>query len=423
MTDVNICISCDDNYSKYAGVVIASVLANFKSDENLNIYILDGGISDIKKQQILSLKSMKNCNINFVKINENDFEDYKEVCTHKYLTIAACYRLKLASLLPDVDKVIYFDCDIIVNSDLTNLFNIDIEDYAIAGVKDINKKMLKRNPNYINSGVLLLNLDKWRKDNIEQKLLEFTKANIDNIKTGDQEIINRCLSDYIKIIDDKWNVQSSNFTNRSSYTSEPKIIHFVSKNKPWGLKSFSYHKNLYFKYLQLTPWKLDDKELKQALKSTALSYFKYRPFFLLRPRFYEALVKTYILKNQHKFISKNKRFLFFKDIDSHYVIQLLCLIQLKFKHKVKFKYKNVTEYGLTVNKRHPQLIVSLTSFPERIDKIDKTINTLLNQTIKPDKLILWLAYEQFPNRENDLPENLLKLKNYGLEIMWCEDLK
>ncbi|MCM1315381.1 MAG: hypothetical protein NC244_08455, partial [Alistipes senegalensis] len=76
-------------------------------------------------------------------------------------------------------------------------------------------------------------------------------------------------------------------------TKKPKIIHFVAKNKPWKKNCFSYHKDLYFKYLQLTPWKLNEKELKTALKSTALEYFKYRPLFLFRPRFYEAFYKTY----------------------------------------------------------------------------------------------------------------------------------
>lgn len=154
--------------------------------------------------------------------------------------------------------------------------------------------MLKKNPKYFNSGVLLINLEYWRKNDIENKLLNFVKENIDNIKTGDQEVLNRVLNNEVKILDDTWNVQSSNFTNRSSYINHPKIIHYVSENKPWKRKCYSYHKNLYFKNLQTTPWRINKKELMNALKSTALAYFKYRPLFLLRPRFYEALFKTYI---------------------------------------------------------------------------------------------------------------------------------
>lgn len=294
MREINVCLACDDNYSKYAGVVIASALANSALKDNLCFYILDGGIKEENKAKINELKSIKNCEINFISIDESLFEEYKKIKTHSYITIATYYRLKLPSLLPNVKKIIYFDCDMVINSSLKNLFQLDMGECLIAGVKDINKKMLKKNPNYVNAGMLVFNLENMRLDNTEDKFLSWTIQNIDSIKVGDQTIINEVCKNRIKIVDEKWNVQSSNFTNRSSYTNNPKIIHYVAKNKPWSLKSFSYHKNLYFKNLQLTPWKLSEKDLNQALKSTAFDYFKYRPFFFLRPRFYEALFHTYI---------------------------------------------------------------------------------------------------------------------------------
>lgn len=70
-----------------------------------------------------------------------------------------------------------------------------------------------------------------------------------------------------------------------------------------------------------------------------------------------------------------------------------------------------------------ELIVSLTSFPGRIHTVWITIATIMSQTYKPKKILLWLAKEQFPNQEQDLPNNLLRLKRRGLEIRFCEDLK
>jgi len=70
-----------------------------------------------------------------------------------------------------------------------------------------------------------------------------------------------------------------------------------------------------------------------------------------------------------------------------------------------------------------KLIVSLTSFPERIAEIKYAIFSLLDQTILPGKIILWLAESQFPNKEKDLPEELLIFKKFGLVINWCEDLR
>ncbi len=69
------------------------------------------------------------------------------------------------------------------------------------------------------------------------------------------------------------------------------------------------------------------------------------------------------------------------------------------------------------------LIVSLTSYPLRIQTVHLVIETLLKQSLQPDKLILWLSEEEFPNREKDLPKKLLQQTMRGLEIEWCEDIK
>ena len=111
------------------------------------------------------------------------------------------------------------------------------------------------------------------------------------------------------------------------------------------------------------------------------------------------------------------------DLDSHYIILLFGHIQISIKHKCKFKYQKAVEYGVTAEKRETPLIVSLTSFPARIKSVDKTINTLLRQRLKPDKVVLWLANEQFPQGRDELPKELLDLEKLGLEIKWCEDLR
>ena len=70
-----------------------------------------------------------------------------------------------------------------------------------------------------------------------------------------------------------------------------------------------------------------------------------------------------------------------------------------------------------------KIVISLTSYPARINYVGKTIETLLDQSLKADVVILWLAKEQFPNLENDLPNDLVNLKEKGLIIDWCEDIK
>ncbi len=295
---INVGIACDENYSKYAGVVIASVLYNSKQDDTLCFYILTDGLSEKTQSEILKLKEIKNCEIKFITLDDKLFEAYKNIKTHSYIPICGYYRLKLSSILPNVDKIIYFDCDVVINKSLKELYESDLGENIAGGVRDINRRMLKRNPSYVNSGVLVMDLKKIREQNIEDEFLNWTEKNIDTIKLGDQEIINEVLKGRIQILDDRWNVQSSNFTNRSSYTKNPWIIHYVSKRKPWHFGSFSYHKDYYFKYLQLTPWALTDEDKKywyNKNKSASFwGYLKYRPFFMFRPMFYKALFYTYI---------------------------------------------------------------------------------------------------------------------------------
>lgn len=292
---INVCLSCDENYAKQAGTVVASIISNAGISDKLHFYILDGGISQESKEKILSLKSIGDFEIEFVKVNKDDFKEYKKIKTHFYISLAACYRLKLATLLSNIDKVIYLDCDVLVCSSLNDLFEVNLEDKVIAGVLDIDLKRKNRNPNYVNSGVLLMDLAKIREQNIENEFLDYAKQNSDTIEMGDQEIINAVLSDRILIIDSKFNVQSECYIRRSSFTKAPAIIHFVGPQKPWNFGSWSVHKDLYFKYLQMTPWKLDNKELfKWELPNKIYSFytwFLHRPIFYLQAKFWEAVNK------------------------------------------------------------------------------------------------------------------------------------
>lgn len=87
-------------------------------------------------------------------------------------------------------------------------------------------------------------------------------------------------------------------------------------------------------------------------------------------------------------------------------------------------YHKVTECGVEPpNSEGPRLIVSLTSFPARIKTVSYTIESILLQEKKANMVVLWLAREQFPALENELPKKLLRLCQYGLIIRWCHDIR
>lgn len=92
------------------------------------------------------------------------------------------------------------------------------------------------------------------------------------------------------------------------------------------------------------------------------------------------------------------------------------------KYELDEKIRTFDKSGVTKDKRNTEVIVSLTSFPERMYDIHYCIYSLLNQKLKPDRVVLWLAKEEFPNGEYDIPSNVLNLKKFGLEIKFCKNL-
>lgn len=93
------------------------------------------------------------------------------------------------------------------------------------------------------------------------------------------------------------------------------------------------------------------------------------------------------------------------------------------RDEINSKTENITSNGVVSEPRQQRLIVSLTSYPARMYDLHLCLYSLLTQAEKPDKVILWLAPEQFPNGESDIPKKVLDLKQWGLEIRWCPDYR
>jgi hypothetical protein len=93
------------------------------------------------------------------------------------------------------------------------------------------------------------------------------------------------------------------------------------------------------------------------------------------------------------------------------------------KYELDEKISNFEGLGVKKRKRKTKIIVSLTSYPERMYDIHYCLYSLLSQEVKPDKVILWLATDEFPQGELDIPNEVLKLKNNGLTIKFCENIK
>jgi lipopolysaccharide biosynthesis glycosyltransferase len=268
--DIKICLASDDNYAVHMAVTIASVLKNADDGDNLFFYILDGGISDEKKDKIAKLNKIKEFDIRYIKIDTSIFKKFQLV--QNYFTSAVYYRLMIADLLPDIDKIIYLDSDMVVCSSLKDLFEEDTGKYFISAAEDIgyfwahNAFGRKEEKFYANSGVMVINLKLWREHSIGEKLYEFAGTTKEKLHFGDQDVINSVLKDKIKPLNLKWNVQISffEFYNVLNHPlkreiikakKNPKIIHYITWKKPWN--SYVPKRKLYFYYLDIAGFASD----------------------------------------------------------------------------------------------------------------------------------------------------------------------
>lgn len=230
---INVCYASDKKYAKLMTLSIATVLSSKSPEDNICFYIIDGGLTEQDKINILDLKHIANCEISFVEVDVEKFKNCP--VPDKYLSVATYYRLGLAELIPDVDKIIYLDCDIEVKTSLSELFDTDISEYAVAGVPDISSNEYMERlklPNYCNAGVLLINLANWRKIDFLRKILAWIGEHHDMLKLYDQDAINIYLQESLKVIDKKWNVQARlKYDDYESLIEGASIIHFIGRDK------------------------------------------------------------------------------------------------------------------------------------------------------------------------------------------------
>ena len=271
--DMHIALCHDKYYAPYAATVIASVMENNK-DEKIVFHIISDGIPADTKMILNEWVTSRHCKIKFYMINADDFVGFPFEKNAR-LHYGAYYRLFLGEVLKDIDKVLYLDCDLIVNSSLGELWNTDVFDFALAGVRDrvndyihvFNRLRYPMIDGYINSGVLLINLKKWREDCFFEKAQHLAKQMPLALKNHDQDIINAIYHGQIKMLDFKYNlleyylyVEEWLDMDRKYYPDiikachKPTIVHFCMPIKPWHYECTNPFKSLYYKYRAMTPW-------------------------------------------------------------------------------------------------------------------------------------------------------------------------
>ncbi len=214
MTVIPVVFATDRNYLNPVLVMLDSLVKNASDSTKYEIYALIEEKDAIYFKEVFKNLNFKIHKIKIIKIDGKDFE--KVIIKTPTLTKTTFYRLIISEILIEKDKCIYLDCDIVVNSDLRQLYQLDIEDYYLAGVRDYSWCEMAKNThkeyflstgltnpeNYINAGVLLMNLKKIRDNKMSMIFLQHAEK---GYLLEDQDVLNICCEGKIYILPIKYN--------------------------------------------------------------------------------------------------------------------------------------------------------------------------------------------------------------------------
>lgn len=292
--EINIVVAFDNNYCIHAYPLFLSILENSKNFYNFYIFYSDSELSDKNRKLLVEFFEKYPCKLIFKKIEKDIFENLE--CSVEYLSSAAYYRLIAFDKIPE-KRVIYLDLDMIVNCDLKKFYNFDLMSKPLGAIQDYIFG-LKGKGNYFNSGILLVDLEKWRTDKYLQKCLDAIMGNSDKLKYPDQDTLNEVFKNNWQHLPLKYNRQKILFDFRSSdfhisstqYNSlldNPAIIHYTGRIKPWHFRYVFPDKKYYSKYIKKTSYK-DDVNKDFSIRNIG--------FFVLRWLVYKLKVRRALNK-------------------------------------------------------------------------------------------------------------------------------
>lgn len=341
--EIPIVISSSNEYSPFLGVLICSIANNSSNNRNYDIIILENKISSANKRKILTIiENKKNIKVRF--LQARPYLEQREFYTDRHITAMTYLRLAIIDILSEFDKAIYLDCDIIVNHDLAELYDIKLGtnyvgaaiDTIMAGfygqrkdeqIKYNEKELNITSPyDYFNAGVLLLNLKELRKEYTGSKLLDIAEEK--NWQLFDQDVLNKICKNKVSYIDTKWNVMVQSHVGEADLTEfyaplgiykkykenllNPWIIHYASHSIPCFAPTVDCAE-YFWQYAKLTPFY-------EIILSTLMQCTSYGILYPLMKKSFARRVADKLLpqgSKRREFLKKlmprgSKQFEFFK---------------------------------------------------------------------------------------------------------------
>lgn len=275
-TSFEILFCANPDYYQHAAVAAVSLAEN-NHQFRANIHVLTCAEDAIAEGMLRnSLVAYGHIYLVFHHVSDDRLND---VFIDRHLTKETYMRFLAPEFFPaSVSRVLYLDCDLVVLDELKSLWDMDLRGKAIAAAPDFPWDQSGTLPSrlaalelgaghtYVNCGVLLLDLDHWRRNRVSDRLFAYAKERGSALAFHDQDTINAVLRDDVHVLDCRWNLQARMYMlGRRSFPIEfsatrearrrPAIVHYTTGDKPWLFRSHAVRKLHYFRYLAKTAWR------------------------------------------------------------------------------------------------------------------------------------------------------------------------
>jgi lipopolysaccharide biosynthesis glycosyltransferase len=282
---INLVITCDNYFAILIAALVKSIEMTHKTSEDIVLYIMADGISQENRNKIRGSASEDAIKMVWFEAEDVFSQNVKVPSDKSAMPMTTYLRIFAPLVLPKgTEKLIYLDVDMILMDDISKLWNTDLEGKTLGAVQDIsqvvsntwagipNYKELGLHPDdkYFNAGLLIMDCKKWIEQDMTNAVVQCLYTNSKYVNLADQYGLNVVFANKWKEIDPAWNV----FANDLVHVENPSIIHFLGVKPIFeGYKHNPEYQKIFYKYLNLTPWK-GHKKVPEYVRLTRKGFFK-----------------------------------------------------------------------------------------------------------------------------------------------------
>ena len=291
---IHLAFNIDHAYVTHCSVTLLSIVKN--TPNNLVVaHILSRGLTDEDKLLMKRLMQQYGGEIYFYEPNEKLLEGFKIHASSTHISLVTYYRCMLADYLPkNLQRVIYLDSDIIVTGSLEPFWNLPLHGAPLAAVTDAAAGDASRyevlhypaSEGYFNAGVLLIDLEWWRKNHVGKRCTDYYRQYPERIRFNDQDLLNSIFHGQVCWASIVYNAQEGfyrtrydRFSQHKAELANPIVVHFTNR-KPWNWDCLHPMSQLYFDYWKLLPQELRETDVRKNLLWQLAKGMKRLPYAL-----------------------------------------------------------------------------------------------------------------------------------------------